>query len=63
VFDQVMIEYLPKVAGRGHVLLGTDYPFRHWGAVDMIRKSKALPEAEKDAILSRNAAKLLGVRI
>ena len=63
VFDQVMIEYLPKVAGRGHVVLGTDYPFRHWGAVDMIRKSTALPEAEKEAILSRNAAKLLGVRI
>jgi aminocarboxymuconate-semialdehyde decarboxylase len=63
VFDQVMIEYLARVGGRGHVVLGTDYPFRHWGAVEMIRKSKMLPDDEKDAILSRNAARLLGLRL
>ena len=54
---------LAKVAGEGHVVLGTDFPFRHWGAVEMIKASKDLSAAQKEGILSRNAAKMLGIRL
>ncbi len=63
VFDLHMIEYLADTYPLDHVILGTDFPYRDWGAVKMIKSSKKLGNAEKAAILGKNAAKVLGMTI
>ena len=61
VFDLPMIEFLSETAGIDRVVLGTDYPYRDWGAVDMILSSKRLGRDAKARILGGNAAKALGL--
>ena len=63
VFDRQMIEFLVAKYGAGRILLGTDYPFRQWDAVGMIRGSRALSRDAKDKILWQNAAKLLRIKV
>ena len=63
VFDLHMIEYLADTYEMDHVILGTDFPYRDWGAVPLIKSSKKLGNAEKAAILGKNAAKVLGMTI
>jgi aminocarboxymuconate-semialdehyde decarboxylase len=63
VFDLHMIEYLADTYEMDHVVLGTDFPYRDWGAVPMIKSSKKLGQAEKAAILGKNAAKVLGMTL
>lgn len=63
VFDLHMIEYLADTYEMDHVVLGTDFPYRDWGAVAMIKSSKKMGNAEKAAILGRNAARVLGMTI
>jgi predicted TIM-barrel fold metal-dependent hydrolase len=58
-----MIEYLADTYPLDRVILGTDFPYRDWGAVAMIKSSKKLGTAEKAAILGKNAAKVLGMTI
>lgn len=63
VFDLHMIEYLAETYEMDHVILGTDFPYRDWGAVPLIKSSKKLGNAQKAAILGKNAAKVLGMTI
>ncbi len=63
VFDRGMIEYLVSRVGAGQVLLGSDYPYRDWDALGMIRGSRKLSAAAKERILWRNAARLLNIRV
>ena len=63
VFDLHMIEFLADTYPMDHVVLGTDFPYRDWGAVKMIQSSKKLGAEAKARILGRNAAKILGMTI
>jgi aminocarboxymuconate-semialdehyde decarboxylase len=63
VFDRGMIEYLVGRVGAGQVLLGSDYTYRDWDALGMIRGSRKISAEAKERILWRNAARLLGIRV
>jgi aminocarboxymuconate-semialdehyde decarboxylase len=62
VYDVENLDFLRKKVGAEHLLLGTDFPYvlGDWMCVD---KVEALPcsETEKEAILQRNARKLLKI--
>jgi len=57
------LEYLIKIVGSDHVLLGTDAPFdvADPDPVATVSQLKSIPSAEKEKILGGNAAKLLGI--
>lgn len=54
------LEFLRRIAGSDHLMLGTDYPFR-MSDTDAVDKVEALDcsESDKEAILSTNARRLL----
>jgi len=56
------VEYLRRVAGADHIMVGTDYPFElgDWKAVDKI-EALDCPESEKQAMLEGNARRLLKI--
>jgi aminocarboxymuconate-semialdehyde decarboxylase len=62
VYDVETLDFLRRKVGAEHLLLGTDYPYilGDWQCVD---KVEALPclETDKQAILERNARKLLKI--
>jgi aminocarboxymuconate-semialdehyde decarboxylase len=60
VYNVDTLDYLRRVAGADHLLLGTDYPFDlgDWHGVDRV-EALDCPEVEKDAILHGNARRLL----
>jgi len=64
VFGEAQLEHLVKLWGEGHVVIGTDYPYDmgYYKPVDFIERTKSLTRKQKDAILSGNAAKLLGLK-
>jgi aminocarboxymuconate-semialdehyde decarboxylase len=65
VFTHHQLEYLADVWGSDHILLGSDYPFdmAEPDPVGFIAGAKGLSSDDKAAIMGRNAAKLLKVRI
>jgi aminocarboxymuconate-semialdehyde decarboxylase len=63
VYDAGTARRLIDVAGPGHVLVGTDYPF-DMGVTDPLLRLDAVPglsDAERAAIAGGTAARLLGV--
>lgn len=54
------VDYLKRIAGADHIMVGTDYPYNlgDWKAVDKI-EALDCPQAEKDAMLEGNARRLL----
>jgi predicted TIM-barrel fold metal-dependent hydrolase len=61
------LDYLRRVAGADHIMVGTDYPFvglGDWKAVEMV-EGLDCTDAEKLAILEGNARRLfhLGVPV
>ncbi len=65
VYTTHQLEYLVREYGADHVLMGTDYP-ADMGEVDPIghiEGAKGLIDAERAAILGRNAARLLNIEI
>lgn len=62
-YDERALRYLIDTVGIDRVVLGTDYPAPMFlpDAVNWIKNMSALTDAEKDAILERNAATLLGL--
>jgi len=54
------IDYLRKLAGADHIMVGTDYPFRlgDWKAVEKI-EALDCPDSEKELMLVGNAKRLL----
>ena len=65
VYTHHQLEYLVEEYGADHILMGTDYP-ADMGAVDpigFIEGAGGLDDAERRAILGRNAARLLYLEI
>ncbi len=65
VYTDHQLEYLVKLYGADHVLMGTDYP-ADMGEIDPIghiEEAKGLFDAERAAILGRNAARLLNIPV
>jgi aminocarboxymuconate-semialdehyde decarboxylase len=65
VYTRHQLEYLVAQYGAEHVLMGTDYP-ADMGEIDpvgFVESAKGLDEAERRAILGRNAARLLNIEI
>ncbi|HTW70287.1 MAG TPA: amidohydrolase family protein [Acetobacteraceae bacterium] len=62
VYTHPQLEYLVRVYGADHVLMGTDYP-ADMGEIDPVGfiEGAALSETERAAILGGNAARLLGI--
>ena len=54
------LDYLKRIAGADHLLVGTDYPFTlgDWMAVEKVERLNC-PETEKNAIIEGNARRLL----
>jgi len=65
VYNPDMIEFLARKVGTGRIVLGTDYPVwvAEWRPLAFVRRIKGLSEAEKEGILGRNAARMLGLRL
>lgn len=60
VYRVETLDYLKGIAGADHLLVGTDYPYTlgDWMAVEKVEALQC-PQAEKEAILSGNARRLL----
>ena len=54
------IDYLRRLAGADHIMVGTDYPYSlgDWKAVEKI-EALDCPDSEKELMLERNARRLL----
>jgi len=63
VYDRDMFDFLIKKVGARRILLGSDYPVGEEDPVGFVTRSKLLSAADKERILSKNAAKLLGLKI
>lgn len=63
VYDVDMLEFLVRKVGASRIVLGSDYPVGEPDPVGFIRRARRLSAAEKEDILGRTAAKLLGLSI
>jgi len=63
VFTEHQLEYLVSLYGSDHIVLGTDYPFdmAMVDPVGFVDGTAALTQADKEAIVGGNAAKLLNL--
>ena len=61
VFSEEGLRHLVAEVGVGQVLYGTDVPFNWPVTIDLILNAPFLPNADKEAILGGNAAKLLRI--
>ena len=63
VFTEHQLEYLTSLYGSDHIVLGTDYPFDMgmYDPVGFVEGAAALTDADKEAIVGGNAARLLGI--
>ena len=65
VFTEHQLEYLVRLYGSDRLVIGTDYPFDMgmYDPVGFVEGTGELTEADKDAIVCGNAAKLLGIEV
>lgn len=63
VFTEHQLEYLVRLYGSDHVVLGTDYPYDMgmYDPVGFVEGAAELSDADIDAIVGGNAASLLGI--
>ena len=63
MFTPHQLEYLVKLFGADHVLMGTDYPFdmADYDPVGHVVETEALDEKTVAAITGGNAKRLLGL--
>ena len=63
VFTEHQLEYLVRLYGSDHIVLGTDYPYDMgmYDPVGFVEAAAELTDADKDAIVGGNAARLLGI--
>jgi aminocarboxymuconate-semialdehyde decarboxylase len=64
VFSVEQLEFLIRLYGAGHVLLGTDYPFDmgEYDPVEHVYQVEGLSEADRERICGLNALDLMGVK-
>ena len=58
-----MFDFLVKKVGARRIVLGSDYPVGKKDPVRFVTRSRVLSAADKERILSKNAARLLGLRL
>lgn len=63
VYDRDMFDFLVKKVGARRIVLGSDYPVGEKDPVRFVTRSRVLSAADKERILSKNAARLLGLRL
>jgi aminocarboxymuconate-semialdehyde decarboxylase len=65
VFTPHQLEYLVSQYGSDHILLGTDYPYDMgmYDPVAFVESAKRLRREDREAIVGRNAARLLKIRL
>ena len=63
VYRVETVEYLKRMVGADHIMVGTDYPFDlgDWWAAEKIQKMECT-SAEREAMLHGNARRLLRIR-
>jgi aminocarboxymuconate-semialdehyde decarboxylase len=63
VFTEHQLEYLVRLYGSDHIVLGTDYPYDMgmYDPVGFVEGAAELTDADKNAIVGGNAAQLLGI--
>jgi aminocarboxymuconate-semialdehyde decarboxylase len=63
VFTPHQLEYLVRVFGADHIMMGTDYPFDmgEYDPVGHIAEIKSFDSKTKAAVAGGNAKKLLGL--
>jgi aminocarboxymuconate-semialdehyde decarboxylase len=64
VYRVETVEYLKRMVGADHIMVGTDYPFDlgDWMAAEKIEQMTCT-DAEREAMLHRNARKLLRIPV
>jgi len=64
-YDDKMLEFLVERVGDSQIMMGTDFPHfaQQWNGAEFISKAKRLSQQTKERILSKNAAKLFGIRL
>ena len=62
VYRVETVEYLKRMVGADHIMVGTDYPFDlgDWMAAEKIQQMNCT-DAEREAMLQGNARKLLRI--
>lgn len=63
VFNPDMLDFLATKVSPKNIVMGTDYPFGETDPIGFIRRTKKLSRAQQDAILGKNAARLLKLKI
>jgi len=65
VFTEHQLEYLVRLYGSDHIVLGTDYPYDMgmYDPVGFVEGTDELTDSDKDAIVGGNAARLLGIAV
>jgi aminocarboxymuconate-semialdehyde decarboxylase len=61
VYDRAVLTHLVEKIGSDRVVLGSDYPVGDPKPVEFVRDTGGLSDAQKDQIVSTNAATLLGL--
>ena len=63
VYNLDMLEFLVRKVGASRIVMGSDYPSGEEDPVGFVRNAKNLSPDEKEDILGRNGARLLGISI
>lgn len=63
VYNVDMLEFLVRKVGASRIVLGSDYPSGEPDPIGFVRRARGLSAAEREDILGRTAAKLLGLSI
>jgi aminocarboxymuconate-semialdehyde decarboxylase len=63
VYNVDMLEFLVRKVGASRIVLGSDYPVGEADPIGLVRRARGLSAADREDILGRTAAKLLGLSI
>lgn len=63
IFNPDMLDFLSTKVSTKNIVMGTDYPFGEKNPIGYVRKAKKISTAQQDAILGKNAARLLKLKI
>jgi aminocarboxymuconate-semialdehyde decarboxylase len=61
VYERAVLQHLVDKVGADRVLLGSDYPVGETKPIEFVTDTETLSTAQKERILSTNAAALLGL--